>query len=246
MLAPGGIAPGDDVRFYYPTSRAVVHSTGDPTLPEPGEEMSWPRYGDRDFSDYAQWRAWLGVFVPELEAPWTAIVNATDKIGMVRVSTSDVVRGNKLFAFGPDFDTSAYTDDGSRYVEMWSGLTPTFRETARLEPGETVSWVEDWYPIAGCPGIVSATARGALYAEARPSGLSVAVMAPRRERWTLVTTQEGHDLQRIPLVTAPDEPFDTYVDLGNPAAPVLVQILDDAGREVISHVVDPRAEAAGR
>jgi len=39
-------------RFSLPAREVIVHSTGDETLPRPGERMSWPIYAGRDFSAY--------------------------------------------------------------------------------------------------------------------------------------------------------------------------------------------------
>src|SRR5207244_6599624 len=39
------------------------------------------------------------------------------------------------------------TDDGSDYLELWVGLTPSVWDWAVIEPGGVAGWDDLWYPV---------------------------------------------------------------------------------------------------
>ena len=81
--------------------------------------------------------------------------------GIVRSFDPGWPAGTKIF--GPaTLPTSLWTDDGSSYVELWSGATATFADYATLQPGASVGWSERWYPAQGIGSIRSANAVAAL------------------------------------------------------------------------------------
>ena len=55
-------------------------------------------------------------------------------MGVVRVWPGRVSRGAKIFGHG-GLDPGIWTDDGSGYVELWGGLTPTFWDSTALASG---------------------------------------------------------------------------------------------------------------
>jgi hypothetical protein len=81
--------------------------------------------------------------------------------GVVRVFNPGWPAGTKIF--GPaTLPPSLWTDDGSGYVELWSGATSSFWADATLGPGETFSWTEQWYPVRGLGGLSYANRTAAL------------------------------------------------------------------------------------
>jgi hypothetical protein len=142
MLAPGGAVP-PQTRFLVPAQRAIVHSSGDDSLPGPGGELPWSPEGR--LATYANWpTSWLGLFFAPLLSDTVEVHNEAAGIGVQREFDASITPGLKLFAFGAGFDPSTYTDDGSRYVELWGGVTPDFWTHAALGPGEVVAWSERW------------------------------------------------------------------------------------------------------
>ena len=237
MLSPGAHGIRPSLRFYYPASRVIVHSRGDGSLPDAHAIMPWPEYDGRDLSRYANWRDWLGFFAPELSEPFTAIYDEETQLGMVRVFPPDVARGAKLFGFGRDFgDVGAYTDDGSQYVEMWGGLTPTFWDYAELAPQEHVTWQETWYPVSRCGGVSMATADATLNVLRGSKHLDLSVVSPRVNHWTLSVTEGGQEVSRQEFVARPDVAFYARVTSisGNPDTQITVSILDAMGNSVLS------------
>jgi hypothetical protein len=133
----------DASRFLLPARQVEVHSTGDDTLPAPGEKMSWPIYQQRDFSYASEWHHYLGVFAAPAFSGLAAVSNPIEHTRLIRVFPATTARGVKLFVLG-DLPADLYTDGDSRYLELWGGYTRTFNEDATLQPGRTVTWTEYW------------------------------------------------------------------------------------------------------
>ena len=239
MLSPGGHGVQSSLRFYYPTTSVTVHSRGDGALPDAGNAMSWPVADGRDLSLYANWRNWLGFFAPDLEAAYTAVYDPVASVGMVRTFASDVAQGNKLFGFGQGFDPAVYTDDGTQYVEMWGGLTPTFWDYATLEANGRVAWDEYWYVLAGVDDLSVATAQAALSVTRDQDALDVTVASPGEHDWTLCVFQGENALECRPCSVQPGVPFHVRLENvgGNSSQTLVVRITDAAGNEVLSYPV---------
>jgi len=246
MLSPGSHGVGPSLRFYYPTSEVVVHSRGSSSLPDAGQTMSWPVYGGRDMSLYANWDDWLGFFAPDLWASFTAVYDQDAQLGMVRVFPSRVAAGVKLFGFGARFaDVGTYTDDGSQYVEMWGGLTPTFWDYALLEPKSTIAWEETWYVISRSGGPSVATGQAALGVVWGEDHLRVTVSSPGEHRWRLLVTQGDEQIAQEAFEVRPDAPFTVQVDLAGAGSDdqVVISVEDPATQSLVLSYV---TEAFGR
>jgi hypothetical protein len=140
---PGGrVAP--DTVFLFPTDRAIVHSTDDPSLPQPRGSFVWPLAGQRNLSRYAEWQGYLGIFAATPGGRQGAY-SPTARLGIIRAYPADAARGAKLFV-GKGLDPSLWTDDGSTYFEMWGGANRTFfpEDDRVLAPGAAVEWRETW------------------------------------------------------------------------------------------------------
>ncbi len=144
MLAPGGnrISPG--TRFVWPADTLVVHSSADEGTFPAGRRMDWPMAGGRDLRSYDAWPAYLGFF-GAAQRDFMGIYDPQVGVGVVRIFPADAAPGVKIFA-APGLDPSLWTDDGSRYLELWGGVTPDFATYAELPPGQSVAWTERWYP----------------------------------------------------------------------------------------------------
>ncbi|MEA3406547.1 MAG: DUF5107 domain-containing protein [Chloroflexota bacterium] len=237
MLAPGAHSVRPSLRFYYPTSEVIVHSTGDESLPDVDEPLAWPVYQGRDLSHYAQWRDWLGFFAPNVEAPFTAVYEPTTQLGMVRIFPPQTARGSKLFGFGPQHKYAEnYTDDGSSYVEMWGGLTSTFGDYATLEPGEAVAYEETWYPIVQCGGVSFANQEVALHAVRDGGDLEVSLFSPVKRTGTLQIAQGQRKIAVHTLTVRPEAPCTwRFEGVGNMGPPLTILVLDGQDTLIASH-----------
>jgi hypothetical protein len=236
MLSPGRHGVQPSLRFFYPADSVTVHSRGDGALPEPGQALPWPLYDGRDLSAYGTWRNWLGFFAPSLCANYTAVYDPVARVGLVRTFPAELVPGAKLFGFGHGFDPGLYTDDGTQYVEMWGGVTPTFWEYATLEGNSSRQWDEYWYVLAGVDGLTEANERAALALTREQGALVATVAAPAENDWVLTVSQGGTEIARCPCRVRPGEPCSVRLDgdAWNPSEAAIVCILDVLDQTVLS------------
>lgn len=218
MLAPGGQnKPSEGLQFIFPASEMTVHSSGDPRMGGGGASFSWPVAGGRDVSMLSSWREYLGFFVrPAAQEGFAGVYDHVSDEGIVRIFPPDVVRGAKGFAFGwgemairPD----SWTDDDSGYVELHGGVTPTFSDWAELPAGQSLTWLETWYPVAGLGGILYASENGAI--NLHPDGDRVRVTLFTTSRLTgdlRIAAGEALLFDRT-IQVGPDDVFEQVVPL---------------------------------
>ncbi len=200
-----GNAPSQNLRFWMPTEQVIVHSTSDGALPGPASQMNWPIYNGRDFSRYSEWRAYLGVFATQAHGVVAAYDEGAEQ-GVVRVYPGHIATGVKLFCLG-ELPASLYTDDGSRYFELWGGYTRTFWGYAQLAPGGVVAWEERWYPVNHLPGVTWANADMAVSLRMVDGGVQVGLYAPHRAMVQLVLRQNGAPVAEWAVSAGPETPF---------------------------------------
>jgi hypothetical protein len=148
VAAPAGDnRAGPDLHFNLPVDSVLIHSTDDDGLPSPGESIPWPDYNGRDMSVYGNWREFLSLFGTPAES-FSGLYAARADNGFVRISNPQAARGLKLFGPG-NLPSYLWTSDDSSYVEFWGGIMPSFDEPATLQPDESYSWTEYWYPFHG-------------------------------------------------------------------------------------------------
>ncbi|GAB4401933.1 MAG: hypothetical protein Kow00123_11770 [Anaerolineales bacterium] len=208
MLSPGGATVGPDLRLIFPAAQAIVHSTGDATLPGEGQIMPWPLAGGRDLSLYANWRNWLGIFAADPLPAFAGAYDGRADVGMARVLTG--VGGVKLFGFGTEFpDFGTFADDGSAYVELWAGANRTFwpQDDVPLAPAESLGWSETWIPVAGLGGFTAATAEAVVRLERDGDGVAVAAYSPVARHAVLQVTAGGATLMSERVALGPGRPL---------------------------------------
>lgn len=199
-------APSPELVFILPDDIVTVHSTGDASLPGPGAQMGWPLHNGRDFSRYSEWRRYLGLFADPAQAGFVGAYDLESDQGIVRIFPHTLATGVKIFCPG-DLPPSLWTDDGSRYFELWGGLTPTFWSYLTLEPGATVSWTERWYPVSGIGGYNWANAEAAIRLLPVGDMAELAVATTRALSATIVLRRGGTEVQRWEASIAPGAPF---------------------------------------
>lgn len=223
-------APSSSLSFVLPASEVIVHSSGDGGLPGPGGRMAWPVHNGRDFSRYAEWRSWLGVFAPQAaDAGFAGAYDLEADQGIVRVAPA-WVRGVKLFCTG-DLGAEHWTDDGSRYFEFWGGLTSSFWEYTSLEPGESVAWTEVWHAVSGIGGLTWANREGAVRLTPTDGGVEVAVETVRPTHATVILYRQGEDVARWPADIGPGRPLRIFWE--GEGGPWGVDVLDAEGDRLI-------------
>ena len=210
-LTLGSASMSSRTQFVVPTDTVVVHSRGAEgwLLPEAKDLMTWPQVGTLDLSNYSQWANYLGVFIPNLKAPFMGAYNPDTDLGVVRLIQPGTVPGSKLFAFGPAFPDRSYTDNGSQYFEIWGGANTGFWPEAdiNLPAGASVQWQESWWPLAALGGITWANQAAAIYLGQNGHTHHLALLAANPRRVT-VTVMAGEKLVLTETVSvAPDKPL---------------------------------------
>jgi uncharacterized repeat protein (TIGR01451 family) len=233
MLAPGAAnTVGPELRFVVPIDQVTVHSRGDSYLPADGEAMDWPVHGGTDYSRLGNWNRWLGFFArPQAAEDWAGVYDQATLRGVARVFPREVAVGVKGFAFGwtDPIDWHEWTDDGSTYVELHGGPSPTFWDTITLGPGESLQWTETWLPLQDLPALSLATEEWALGLEAVGADLHLGILTAgqqndvglrlwREDDCTLLWREDGVDV-------APDEVYThQLLELGLTAKEVFLAV----------------------
>ncbi|MBN1261416.1 MAG: DUF5107 domain-containing protein [Anaerolineae bacterium] len=208
--------PSSALRFWVPTVSMMVHSTGDPSLPGPRGTMSWPVHNGRDFSYYSQWRQYLGLFAWESTGAMGAYDENADQ-GMVRVYPAAAAPGVKIFCLG-DLPAHIYTDDGSRYFEIWGGYNRSFfpEHYVSLGAGRVLAWEEHWYPIHGIGTLGWANNDLAAALKVTEQGISVGLYASRSLPVNLILKHNGAIVAEFAVAPNPGEPFRQIVPGSGP------------------------------
>jgi hypothetical protein len=198
--------PSPGLRFVLPDDEVTVHATADESLPGAGQSMSWPIHDGRDYGRYSAWQRYLGVFADPAEAGFFGAYDRQSDQGIVRVFPHEVARGVKLFCLG-DLPASLWTDDNSRYVELWAGLTPTFWDEWTLAPGASSRWTEHWYAVSGIGGYNWANEDAAIRITPSGDSAEIAVAMTHAADSTVVLRRGGTEVERWEAHIAPDRPF---------------------------------------
>jgi hypothetical protein len=234
MVAPG--APNSarpNLNLVLPAREVTVHSTGDGSLPGPGQAMSWPVHNGRDFGRLGNWTDYLGVFQrPAASGNFMGVYDPSLDEGLIRVYPSSVAKGAKLFS-PTRIDPQNWTDDGSTYVEMHGGLEPTFDTWYELGPGREVTWAEVWYPVARIGGVTWAGEGGAVFVTPAAGAMRVALFPTSAVRGTLTVESPGSAAVVRQVDIAPDRPF--VEDVPVAGGQLRVRLTNDAGVVVFEY-----------
>jgi hypothetical protein len=127
-------------------------------------------------------------------------------MGVLRVFPSDKAQGAKIFGPGT-IDPATWTDDGSGYIELWGGWTPTFWESATLAPGDSVSWQERWYSVNGLGGVSAANDWAALWLDADAQEVRVGALTVAPFAGQLVLKRDQEVMSSWDISIGPGVPF---------------------------------------
>ena len=182
------VTPGTS--FILPVDQILLHSTGKPGFPQgeakPNTMVGWPIHSGVDLRRPAAWHGThFGGFAPQ-SVPFSGAHSSDAQLGLVRVPISStdptviVPQGAKVFGWDPTFDRSAITVDGSDYLELWAGLTPSFWDWATIAPGVEVGWDDRWYPVPMAHPFGAASATAVAGMEDAADGAKLVLYAPQQ------------------------------------------------------------------
>ena len=210
-------------------------------LPGPGLRFTWPSYFGRDLSRLGNWNRYLGFFeYPAAHGPFVGVYDPTLDAGAVRIYPAEIAQGSKVFGLGwrNRIGSEDFTDDGSGYVELHGGLSPTFDDPYTLAGGEVVSWQESWYPVKGINNLVYATQSAALGLTRTRTGLQVALYPTAAFSGTLsvLSSEDRQTLAEFPLHLAAAEPFVGEINQVAADASVIVRVQASDGEVVLEYI----------
>jgi tetratricopeptide (TPR) repeat protein len=192
----------------YP-SRRHLDTRPDSELTVPGDRLDWPR----------------NIPVP---TSYMALGSSEDffggydhraQAGFVHWADHHYAVGKKQWTWGDAEFGRAWaanlTDNGSTYIELMAGVfTDNQPDFSHLAPGETKSFSQYWYPIAGTGPAVAASLEVALGIEVGGSTTTLRLDATRDlgPVELVVTSDEGRTLHRGTTELNPLTPMTTVLD----------------------------------
>jgi tetratricopeptide (TPR) repeat protein len=162
------------------------------------------------------------------------------KAGLVHTSNHHVAPGKKLWTWGnADFGYAwdrNLTDEGGPYVELMAGAyTDNQPDFSWLQPYETRTFSQYWYPIQEIGPAKNANKEAAVNLEIDANSARVGVSVTSRRRVRIVLASNGRFILDEEANVAPGEPF-TRVFENDGARPEKFKLIvrDVQGNEVIS------------
>ena len=235
-LAAGSMSP--HTQFIIPSDTVMVHSRGADGWAVPDEKtlMPWPIVDEKQLNQYAEWANYLGIFVPEMAAPFMGAYNPIDDLGVARLIQPGTVPGNKLFAFSLTFPYRDYTDDASQYFELWGGLNHGFwpEDDLIIQPNQTVGWEEQWWPLAGVGGLSWANDQAAIHISERGEQTVIAILTPQAMQGRLHISHNKVNLTDVPFMAKPDVPFIHSQTISQDVYPITIELFDESGEVILS------------
>ncbi|PWH18245.1 MAG: hypothetical protein DDG58_06790 [Ardenticatenia bacterium] len=234
MFSLGSPQAEAGLQFILPVDRVMVHSSGDKDLPGPGKLMTWPEFRGRDMSRASNWQKYLGVFAyPAITADFMGAYNHQTHLGVVRVFPHPITRGAKIFSLG-DIPAAVWTDDESRYFELWAGLAPTFWDEVTLAPGQTVSWQEYWYSVNHTGGFTYANEQAALNLALSSTTVEVAAAVTSALEGPMRLWHNGRVTASWNVSLTPGQAFRRTLEIApaQSAGVWKLELRDDRGRQI--------------
>jgi len=161
--------------------------------------------------------------------------------GLVHTSNHFIAPGKKLWTwgnaeFGYAWDRNLTDEDGP-YVELMAGaFTDNQPDFSWLQPYETKTFSQYWYPIQKIGPAKNANSEAAVNLEVSVDGIYVGVCLTSSRLVRVVLTRRKEAFFEREVEIAPEEPFTTRID-GPAGAPkqYRLAVLDANGNEIISY-----------
>lgn len=169
------------------------------------------------------------------------------RAGVVHVANHHIAPGKKQWTwgnheFGYAWDRSLTDPDAkgecAPYIELMAGVyTDNQPDFAFLNPGETKTWSQFWYPIREIGPARHAEAAGAISLALLNKSLRLGVaVTARHPRSTIVVERHGKSLARFTRDLSPDLPFLETIPLSGKTSTdgLRVSVLNAEGHPILS------------
>lgn len=169
------------------------------------------------------------------------------KAGLIHIANHHISPGKKQWtwgnqSFGYAWDRNLTDPEPSGeyppYIELMAGVyTDNQPDFAFLQPGETKSWSQFWYPIQGIGPAQKANLDYALSLKVRGDKIVIGAAATRPGEVTVNMTWRGRALFEKTVWIAPDTPFVSTVGLpvGAVETELRLSLLDHGKTEQLSY-----------
>ncbi|WP_460053656.1 DUF5107 domain-containing protein [Spirochaeta dissipatitropha] len=170
-----------------------------------------------NFSEMTDWRD-MGILYayPYMQENWYAVLNRDNNQAIIRIGDNTATPGLKFWTWGHNQGSSinpfASSFSAARpYIELWSGVSRKFFESARLDAHETMSWTEYYYPTVGLADISYANENAAVLLvqneETENTDLKIYTFLSRpQENYSIHVLKDGETLMSEQHVSQPDSP----------------------------------------
>ena len=132
-------------RFIYPMTLGSDHNGT--------SFFSWPMHEGRDLSWLKNYPDPTSVFAYACVFDFFGAYDVDRDYGIVQVANHHELPGKKAWTWGESDSGLAaqavLTETAGPYIEVQSGPLRTQADYGMLGPGQTVTWQEWWYPVAG-------------------------------------------------------------------------------------------------
>ncbi len=149
--------------------------------------------------------------------------------------------GNHEFGYAWDRNLTDKDENGefAPYIEIMAGVyTDNQPDFSFLQPGETKTWSQYWYPIQKIGAPQHANLEAAIRLQMQDSGLLLGVAVTRHlKEAVVIVTAKGKELVRFERELSPDQPLLETLKLarGIVETDLLVRLTDGEGNELIQY-----------
>lgn len=168
--------------------------------------------------------------------------------GVVHTSNHFIAPGKKLWTwgnaeFGYAWDRNL-SDDAGPYIELMAGaFTDNQPDFAWLQPYETKSFSQYWYPIQKIGPVKNANTEAAVSLENDRDFIQIGVCVTATRTVRVILTRRGERLLEEGVEIAPGKPFIRRVeDRVDAAEDLRITVLGADGKEVISYQPEVQTE----
>jgi tetratricopeptide (TPR) repeat protein len=244
--AGAGVPPGQQPAHFRPP-----HCGGSAALDYPPHDLSW----------YANIPVPTSYMALGSREDFVGGYDHLRRAGVVHVADHHIAPGKKQWTwgnheFGYAWDRNLTDSDGP-YLELMAGVyTDNQPDFSFLQPGETKTWSQYWYPIQQIGPVQAANRQAALGLQAGGgmARLGVAVSAPLPEASVTVGPADGDAAAHSPPLARfrrdllPGAPLVESIELPPelPATELVVRVLDRQGAEILAYRPRPPATEIGR
>ncbi len=185
----------------------------------------------KDISQYRNVAPAASFFIFNSRYNFMAGYDDEKQCGTVHVADHYVSPGKKFFTWGTEEFADAWynnlTDHDGPYIEIMTGCyTDNQPDFTWIQPYETKTFQEYWYPITRLPYLKNATVDAAVSLGIEGNSVCLAFnTTSRRSGARYVLTENGSTIAQAQIDIAPDQPYSTDVPLDHKPDMAALQVI---------------------